>query len=133
MASHIIVPIICIIGFAEAILMALVDWEDLAISVRRSPRKLYNVLRDEFGLPEWNELSVVERRSMKRRYNILIDFMGSLPPWEDLPVIDRRSHKRIYKVIKSTYDGDYDNGPVVESPPTAAIPEREIPREQAEP
>ena len=51
--------------------MALVDWEDLAISVRKSPRKLYNVLKDELGLPEWNELSVIERRSRKRRYNII--------------------------------------------------------------
>ena len=48
--------------------MALVDWEDLAISVRKSPRKLYNVLKDELGLPEWNELSVIERRSRKRRF-----------------------------------------------------------------
>ena len=62
--------------------MALVDWEDLAISVRKSPRKLYNVLKDELGLPEWNELSVIERRSMKKRYAVIRDSFPELPPWE---------------------------------------------------
>ena len=90
MISHIIVLLICFIGLVEAILMALVDWEDLAISVHKSPRKLYNVLKDELGLPEWNELSVIERRSMKKRYAVIRDSFPELPPWEELSVIDRR-------------------------------------------
>ena len=110
--------------------MALVDWEDLPISVRRSPRKLYNVLKEEFDLPEWHDLSVIERRSMKKRYNILMDYLGSLPYWEDIPFIDRRSHKRMYKLIKSVYDGDYDSGPDVEGPPVAVMPLKEIPPEE---
>ena len=66
MISHIIVFLVCLIGLVEAILMALVDWEDLAISVRKSPRKIYNVLKEELNLPkDWNELSVIERRSRK--------------------------------------------------------------------
>ena len=80
MISHIIVLLICFIGLVEAILMALVDWEDLAISVHKSPRKLYNVLKDELGLPEWNELSVIERRSMKKRYAVIRDSFPELPP-----------------------------------------------------
>ena len=123
MISHIIVLLICFIGLVEAILMALVDWEDLAISVHKSPRKIYNVLKDELGLPEWNELSVIERRSMKKRYAVIRDSFPELPPWEELSVIDRRSHKRLYKLIKSVYDGDYDGGSdqqndvLVEMPP----------------
>lgn len=132
MISHIIVLLICLIGLVEAMLMAFVDWEDLAISVRKSPRKLYNVLKDELGLPEWNELSVIERRSMKKRYNVLRDYLGNLPPWEDIPVIDRRSHKRLYKIIKSVYEGDYYDSPGIEEPPLAVLA-KEIPEEEEPP
>lgn len=132
MISHIIVFLVCLIGLVEAMLMAFVDWEDLAISVRKSPRKLYNVLKDELGLPEWNELSFIERRSMKKRYNVLRDYLGNLPPWEDIPVIERGSHKRLYKLIKSVYDGDYDDSPSLEGPPAAVGPQKEIPLEEAE-
>lgn len=132
MISHIIVLLICFIGLVEAILMAFVDWEDLAISVHKSPRKLYNVLKDELGLPEWNELSVIERRSMKKRYAVIRDSFPELPPWEELSVIDRRSHKRLYKLIKSVYDGDYDDSPSLEGPPAAVGPQKEIPLEEAE-
>ena len=93
--EHILVFLICVIGFAEAILMALVDWEDLPISVRKSPRKLYNVLKEEFDIPYWNELPVTVRRSLKRRYYVIAEFVTDLPPWEDLSVIDRKSHKRL--------------------------------------
>ena len=132
MISHIIVLLICFIGLVEAILMALVDWEDLAISVHKSPRKLYNVLKDELGLPEWNELSVIERRSMKKRYAVIRDSFPELPPWEELSVIDRRSHKRLYKLIKSVYDGDYDDSPGIEEPPLAVLA-KEIPEEEEPP
>ena len=72
---------------------------------------LFTILMDELGGISWNELSVIERRSMKKRYNVLRDYLGNLPPWEDIPVIERRSHKRLYKLIKSVYDGDYDDSP----------------------
>ena len=129
--EHILVFLICIIGFAEAILMALVDWEDLPISVRKSPRKLYNVLKDEFDLREWSELSVIERRSMKRKYTMLCDYL-MLPSWEELSIIDKRSHKRLYKVIKSVYDRDFgDSDPSLEGPPIVKLPNNE-PLEEAE-
>ena len=105
MISHIIVFLVCLIGLVEAILMALVDWEDLAISVRKSPRKIYNVLKEELNLPkDWNELSVIERRSRKRRYNIIRETVTDLPPWDELSVLDRRSHKDLYKITKSIYE-----------------------------
>ena len=69
---------------------------------------------------------------MKKRYNVLRDYLGDLPPWEDIPVIDRRSHKRLYKLIKSVYDGDYDDSPSLEGPPAAVGPQKEIPLEEAE-
>ena len=112
--------------------MALVDWEDLAISVHKSPRKLYNVLKDELGLPEWNELSVIERRSMKKRYAVIRDSFPELPPWEELSVMDRRSHKRLYKIIKSVYEGDYYDSPGIEEPPLAVLA-KEIPEEEEPP
>ena len=133
MISHIIVLLICFIGLVEAIQMALVDWEDLAISVRKSPRKLYNVLKDELGLPEWNELSVIERRSMKKRYAVIRDSFPELPPGEELSVMDRRSHKSIYRVIKSVNDGDYDDCTAADGPPAAVIPQKDIPLEEEGP
>ena len=94
--------------------MALVDWEDLAISVRKSPRKIYNVLKDELNLPkDWNELSVIERRSRKRRYNIIRDTVDVLPPWNELPVLNRRSHKELYKTIKVNSDNGFSEEDVV--------------------
>lgn len=111
--------------------MSLIDWEDLPISTRKSPRKLYNVLKEELGLREWSELSVIERRSMKRRYIILMDFLD-LPPWEEISVIDRRSHKRLYKLIKSVYDGDYMDIPSFDGPPVAVIPAKQISLEEQE-
>ena len=99
---HILVFIICTAGFAEAILMAFVDWEDLAISARKSPRKIYNVMKEELNLPkDWNELSVIERRSRKRRYNLIRETLTDLPPWNELSFMDRRSHRDLYRIIKT--------------------------------
>ena len=112
--------------------MTLVDWEDIPVSARKSPRKLFTILMDELGGISWNELSVIERRSMKKRYNVLRDYLGNLPPWEDIPVIERRSHKRLYKLIKSVYDGDYDDSPSLEGPPAAVGLQKESPVEEAE-
>lgn len=141
--EHILVFLICIIGFAEAIYMAvsdeeelpeygLVDWEELPISVRRSPRKLYRILENEFDIPYWNELPVTVRRSLKRRYYVISEFLTDLPPWEDLSVIDRRSHKRLYRIIKSVYEGDYYDSPGIEEPPLAVLA-KEIPEEEEPP
>lgn len=101
--------------------MSLIDWEDLPISTRKSPRKLYNVLKEEFGLIEWNGLSVIERRSMKKRYALLRESLSDLPSWEELSIIDRRSHKRLYKRIKSVSENEGYNPrqePLVEAEPT---------------
>ena len=35
-----------LIGFVEVLFMVLVDWEDLPVATRRSPRKLYNVIKE---------------------------------------------------------------------------------------
>lgn len=103
MLFNILVFLICIAGIVEALIMALVDWEDLPISVRKSPRKLYNVLKEEMNLPkDWNELSVIERRSRKRRYNLIRQTVATLPNWNDLSILNRRSHKDLYNIIKSS-------------------------------
>lgn len=89
--------------------MSLIDWEDLPISTRKSPRKLYKALEEEFDIPHWNELFVSERRSLKKRYNIIRDTLSDLPPWEEISVMDRRSHKSLYKLIKSVSENEDDN------------------------
>ena len=105
MIFNILVFIICIAGIVEALIMALVDWEDLAISARKSPRKIYNVMKEELNLPkDWNELSVIERRSRKRRYNLIRETLDVLPPWNELSFMERRSHKDLYNIIKSSSD-----------------------------
>ena len=89
MIFNILVFIICIAGIVEALIMALVDWEDLAISARKSPRKIYNVMKEELNLPkDWNELSVIERRSRKKRYNLIRETLDVLPPWNELSFME---------------------------------------------
>ena len=53
-----------LIGFVEVFFMVLVDWEDLPVATRRSPRKLYNVIKEAINGLE-NEEEEVEQTPLQ--------------------------------------------------------------------
>ena len=55
-----------LIGFVEVFFMVLVDWEDLPVATRRSPRKLYNVIKEAINGLE-NEDDEEEQLSLEEQ------------------------------------------------------------------
>ena len=84
--------------------MSLVNWSELPVRTKRSRKRLYSVLAEEFGLESWIGLDVNIKRSKANLYNFLASELG-LVGFDELPVECRRSTRLMYNFIKENASG----------------------------
>ena len=84
--------------------MSLVNWSELPVRTKRSRKRLYSVLAEEFGLESWIGLDVNIKRSKANLYNFLASELG-LVGFDELPVECRRSTRLMYLFIKENASG----------------------------
>ena len=84
--------------------MSLVNWSELPVRTKRSRKRLYSVLAEEFGLESWIGLDVNIKRSKANLYNYLAGEL-SLCSFVELPVECRRSTRLMYNFIKENASG----------------------------
>ena len=84
--------------------MSLVNWSELPVRTKRSRKRLYSVLAEEFGLESWIGLDVNIKRSKANLYNYLAGEL-SLCSFVELPVECRRSTRLMYNFIQENASG----------------------------
>jgi uncharacterized membrane protein len=84
--------------------MSLVNWSELPVRTKRSRKRLYTLISDEFGLESWIGLDINVKRSKANLYNYLASEL-SLCNFDELPVECRRSTRLMYLFIKENASG----------------------------
>ena len=84
--------------------MSLVDWRSLPVRVKRSRKRLYGVLADEYNLVTWMELPNEVKRSKKKLYDFIANELN-IDSFEELPVECRRSTRLMYTFIQENGGG----------------------------
>ena len=80
--------------------MSLPNWKSIPVCVRRSRRKLYNLVATEFSLTSYESLDVSVRRSNRKLYNYVASQLN-LNTWDELDVPLRRSTHLLYNYVKN--------------------------------
>jgi len=84
--------------------MSLVNWSELPVRTKRSRKRLYSVLAEEFGLESWIGLDINVKRSKIHLYSYIASELG-LVGFDELPVECRRSTRLMYNFIKENASG----------------------------
>lgn len=84
--------------------MSLVDWRSLPVRVKRSRKRLYGVLADEYNLVTWMELPIEIKRSKKKLYDFIANELN-IDSFEELPIECRRSTRLMYGFIQENGGG----------------------------
>lgn len=84
--------------------MSLVDWRSLPVRVKRSRKRLYGVLADEYNLVAWMELPIEVKRSKKKLYDFIANELN-IDSFEELPIECRRSTRLMYAFIRENGGG----------------------------
>ena len=79
--------------------MSLPNWKSIPVCIRRSRRKLYNLVATEFSLTSYESLDVSVRRSNRKLYNYVASQLN-LNTWDELDVPLRRSTHLLYNYVK---------------------------------
>ena len=80
--------------------MSLPNWKSIPVCIRRSRRKLYNLVATEFSLTSYESLDVSVRRSNRKLYNYVASQLD-LNTWDELDVPLRRSTHLLYNYVKN--------------------------------
>ena len=84
--------------------MSLVNWSELPVRTKRSRKRLYSVLAEEFGLESWIGLDINVKRSKIHLYSYIASELG-LVGFDELPVECRRSTRLLYLFIQENASG----------------------------
>ena len=84
--------------------MSLVDWRSLPVRVKRSRKRLYSVIAEEFTLDSWMELPIEVKRSKKKLYDFIANELN-IDSFEELPIECRRSTRLMYGFIQENGGG----------------------------
>jgi len=84
--------------------MSLVNWSELPVRTKRSRKRLYSVLAEEFGLESWIGLDINVKRSKIHLYSYIASELG-LVGFDELPVECRRSTRLLYLFILENASG----------------------------
>ena len=84
--------------------MSLVDWRSLPVRVKRSRKRLYSVIAEEFSLDSWMELPIEVKRSKKKLYDFIANELN-IDSFDELPIECRRSTRLMYAFIQENGGG----------------------------
>ena len=84
--------------------MTLPNWEALPVRTKRSRKRLYKVLANEYSLTAWKSLPQNVKRSKKHLYNYIAS-AKNLEEYDELAKNNMRSTRLLYNYIKANASG----------------------------
>ena len=86
--------------------MSLPEWKELPVRVRRSRKKLHNLLADEFGFAKWTELNIQIRDSKRKLYDYYAKQLN-LKKYRKLLKTQLRSTREYYNYLRDNADPEH--------------------------
>lgn len=84
--------------------MTLPSWDSLPIRTKRSRKRLYGVIANEYSLTAWKSLPLNVKRSKKHLYNYIAN-AKNLEEYDELAKNNMRSTRLLYNYIKENASG----------------------------
>ena len=84
--------------------MTLPSWDSLPIRTKRSRKRLYGVIANEYSLTAWKSLPLNVKRSKKHLYNYIAN-AKNLEEYDELVKNNMRSTRLLYTYIKENASG----------------------------
>lgn len=84
--------------------MTLPSWDSLPIRTKRSRKRLYGVIANEYSLTAWKSLPLNVKRSKKHLYNYIAS-AKNLEEYDELAKNNMRSTRLLYTYIKENASG----------------------------
>lgn len=84
--------------------MTLPSWDSLPIRTKRSRKRLYGVIANEYSLTAWKSLPLNVKRSKKHLYNYIAK-AKNLEEYDELAKNNMRSTSKLYTYIKENASG----------------------------
>ena len=84
--------------------MTLPSWDSLPIRTKRSRKRLYGVIANEYSLTAWKSLPLNVKRSKKHLYNYIAN-AKNLEEYDELAKNNMRSTSKLYTYIKENASG----------------------------
>ena len=84
--------------------MTLPSWDSLPIRTKRSRKRLYGVIANEYSLTAWKSLPLNVKRSKKHLYNYIAS-AKNLEEYDELAKNNMRSTSKLYTYIKENASG----------------------------